>query len=257
MIITVRCIVGERQPRRPVGSPARRWYPVVNFIRDKGFVKTVSVICLIAVLGIDPLLAASEKSKPEVPTNFEIIERMSNEAVREIISGIGTIRQEDLVLLTKTKTAGNVDFVLENTFVREMRNAGIRVAIEAPQKDDPVEASGNYRLSYQIVRLSVAYTDISRPWWLFSKRVERSARADLFVQFIDLSTGDIALVKEIHKEYGDTIPYSKLKLVEDAQYDFTRPSRSEFKMARILEPLVVGGIVVGLVYLFFSNQSSN
>ena len=77
-----------------MGSPARRWYPVVNFIRDKGFVKTVSVICLIAVLGIDPLLAASEKSKPEVPTNFEIIERMSNEAVREIISGIGTIRQE-------------------------------------------------------------------------------------------------------------------------------------------------------------------
>jgi hypothetical protein len=257
MIITVRCIVGERLPRRPIGNPVRRWYPVATLIHDKGFVKTVCFICLIAVLGIDPLFAASDKPLRGIPTNFEIIERISTETVQDIISGMGTIRQEDVVLLNKAKTAGNVDFVFENAFAREMRVAGIRVAIEASQKDDPAEASGNYRLSYQIVRLSVAYTDISRPWWLFSKRVERSARADLFVQFIDLATGDIAWVKEIHKEYGDTIPYSKLKLVEDAQYDFTRPSRSEFKMARILEPLVVGGIVVGLVYLFFSNQSSN
>ena len=147
--------------------------------------------------------------------------------------------------------------MLENTFVREMRNAGIRVAIEAPQKDDRSKRAGITVSRTRSCDCPSPTTDISRPWWLFSKRVERSARADLFVQFIDLSTGDIALVKEIHKEYGDTIPYSKLKLVEDAQYDFTRPSRSEFKMARILEPLVVGGIVVGLVYLFFSNQSSN
>jgi len=92
---------------------------------------------------------------------------------------------------------------------------------------------------------------------LGSKVVERAARADVFVQFVDLATGDVVWVKEIHKEYKDTIEYSELKLVEEAQYDFTRPSRSEFKMTRLLEPLVVGGIVVGLVYLFFSNQSSN
>jgi hypothetical protein len=105
--------------------------------------------------------------------------------------------------------------------------------------------------------LSVAYTDISRPWWLFSKRVERSAQADMFVQLVDLATGDVTWVGEVHKEYGDKIPYGDLKIVEDPQYDFTRPSRSEFKMSRIFEPIVVGGIVVGLVYLFFSNQSGD
>jgi signal recognition particle subunit SEC65 len=256
MIITVRCIIGERLPHRPRGNPARRWYPVANFIHDKGFVKTVCFICLIAILGIDPLFAASDKSLRGIPTNFEIIERISAETVQEIISGLGTIRQEDVVLLNKTKTAGNVDFVLENAFVREMRNAGIRLAIEAPKKDEAVVASGNFRLSYQIVRLSLSYPRISRKWRLGSKVVARAAQADVFVQFIDLATGDIAWVKEIHKEYNDTIDYSKLKLVEEAQYDFTRPSRSEFKMTKLLEPLVVGGIVVGLVYLFFSNQSS-
>jgi hypothetical protein len=214
------------------------------------------MVCLIAVLGIDPLFAASEQSKPEIPTNFEIIERLSAESVREIIAGIGSVGKNDLVLLSKAKSAGAVDFVLENSFVREMRSAGFRFAIESAKKDDPVNAGGKYRLSYQIVRLSVAYTDISRPWWLFSKRVERSAQADIFVQLVDVATGDVTWVGEIHRGYGDKIPYGKLKVVEDAQYDFTRPSRSEFKMSRILEPIVVGGIVVGLVYLFFSNQSS-
>jgi hypothetical protein len=229
---------------------------VANFIHDKGFVKTVCFICLIAVLGIDPLCAASDRSPQGIPTNFQIMERISTGTVQEIISGIGTIRREDVVLLSKTKSAGSVDFVLENAFVREMRTAGIRLAIEAPAKNETVVASGNYRLSYQIVRLSISYPRISRAWWLGSKHVARAAQADVFVQFIDLATGDIVWVKEIHKEYNDTIDYSKLKLVEEAQYDFTRPSRSEFKMTRLLEPLVVGGIVVGLVYLFFSNQSS-
>jgi hypothetical protein len=256
MIITVRCIVGERSPRRLAGNPARRWYSVATFIRDKGFVKTVCFMCLMAVLGIDPLIAASIESPQGIPTNFQIIERISSQTVQEIISGMGTVPQDAVVLLNKTKGAGTVDFVLENTFVMEMRNAGIRLAIESPKKDEATPANGAYRISYQIVRLSLSYPRISRKWWFGSKVVDRAAQADVFVQFIDLATGDVAWVKEIHKEYRDTIGYSHLKEVEEAQYDFTRPSRSEFKMTKLLEPLVVGGIVVGLVYLFFTNQSS-
>ncbi len=247
---------GRAAPRRPAGKPARRWYPVAHFIHDKGFVRIVCLMCLIAVLGIDPLIAASQESPRGIPTNYQIVERISSQAVRKIISAMGTLPQDAVVLLNKTKSAGSVDFVLENTFVLEMRNAGIKLAIEPAKKDETVLASGAYRLSYQIVRLSLSYPRISRKWWLGSKMVDRAAQADVFVQFIDLATGDIVWVKEIHEEYSDTIDYSQLKLVEEAQYDFTKPSRSEFKMSRLLEPLVVGGIVVGLVYLFFSNQSS-
>jgi hypothetical protein len=229
---------------------------VANFIHNKGFVKTVCIACLIAVLGIDPLIAASDKSLRGIPTNFQIMERISAQAVQDIVAAIGAIPPEDVVLLNKAKTAGSVDFVLENAFVRDMRAAGIGLAVEGPKKDDTVVASGNYRLSYQIIRLSLSYPRISRTWGLGSKHVARAARADLFVQFIDLATGDVLWVKEIHKEYNDTINYSDLKLVEEAQYDFTKPSRSEFKMTKLLEPLVVGGIVIGLVYLFFTNQSS-
>ena len=219
-------------------------------------VRLVSFLCLFAVLGVDPLLAGAAESLKGTPTNFQVLERVSAAAVQEIIAGIGTIRTEDVILLSKAKTAGSVDFVLENAFVRDMDAAGFKIAVEQPKKDGAAVTNGRYRLSYQIVRLSLVYPRISRRWWLGSKMVAREAQADVFVQLTDIPTGDIVWVKEIHKYYSDRIDYDKLKLVEEAQYDFTRPSRSEFKMTRLFEPLVVGGIVVGLVYLFFSNQSS-
>jgi hypothetical protein len=137
-----------------------------------------------------------------------------------------------------------------------MRDAGIRIAVENPKKDESIAPSGKYRLSYQIIRLSLSYPRISRKLWFGPREVTRAAQVDIFAQLIDLTTGDIMWVRESHKKYNDTIDYSRLKEVEEAQYDFTRPPRHEFKMTRLLEPLVVGGIVVGLVYLFFSNQSN-
>jgi hypothetical protein len=136
-----------------------------------------------------------------------------------------------------------------------MRDAGVRVATESQKKDESIAENPRYKLSYQIIRLSLAYPRVWRKWWLGPREVQRTARADVFVQLIDLATGDILWVRECHKEYNDTIDLSRLKEVEDPQYDFTRPPHNEFKMARLFEPIVVGGIVVGLVYLFFSNQS--
>jgi len=223
-------------------------------MHNAGFLKIVCFICLFTVLGVDPLCAGTGKSHMETLTNFQIIERISSEAVRDIIGQIGALQQGEAVILNKAKSAGNVDFVMENAFVTGMRDAGIMVAIETPNRDTSVASAGKYRLSYQIIRLSLSYPRVARKWWLGPREVARTARADIFTQFINLATGDIVWVREIHKTYSDTIDYSLLKSVEDAQYDFTRPPHGEFKMTRLFEPLIVGGIVVGLVYLFFSNQ---
>ena len=254
--------MSARRRRRGLScSPARRLYQVCQFIQTRGFVKTVCIMCLFAVLGIDPLLCRrGELATPKVPTNFEIIERISSEAVRDIIArDRNAAGRKAVVLLIKTKIGGNVDFMLENAFVKEMRNAGIRARDrDAGRRTIRAPRSGNTGSRTRSSGCRSPIRGFREKWWLGPKRGRASsARADIFAQFIDLSTGDIVWVREIHKDYGDTIDYSMLKLVEDPQYDFTRPSRSEFKMSRLFEPLVVGGIVVGLVYLFFSNQSND
>ena len=226
-----------------------------SIICRKGFLKIVCPLCAVIVLGVDPLCAGAGKSSSGIRTNFEIIEALSSETAQEIVARIGTLRPDVTVYLNKTKSAGSVDFIMENAFVQRMRDAGIRLAIETPNSDASTIPAGRYRLSYQIVRLSLSYPKISRKWWFASREVSRAAQADIFAQFIDLATGNVMWAKESHAKYNDTIDFSRLKSVEDAQYDFTRPPHSEFKMTRLFEPLVVGGIVVGLVYLFFSNQS--
>ena len=45
--------------------------------------------------------------------------------------------------------------------------------------------------------------------------------------------------------------------VEAGLYSFTKPERETKKWGRIVEPVVVSGIIVGLIYLFFSNQSGD
>ncbi|MGD1049383.1 MAG: hypothetical protein ABR899_11600 [Candidatus Krumholzibacteriaceae bacterium] len=223
-----------------------------RIMRNRSLLKAMCTICLIGILGVDPVFAGTGEPRARMLTNFEIIEKVSSEAAADIIAGLGPDQRGEVVLLNKAKSAGAVDFMLENAFVKETHEAGIKVAIEGPN----VTASGKYRLSYQIIHLSISYPRSSRKLWVGPREVARSAKADVFAQLIDVATGSVLWVRETHKQYNDTIDYSRLKEVEDAQYDFTRPQHSEFRLTRLLEPLVVGGIVVGLVYLFFSNQSN-
>jgi len=227
---------------------------VTMLTHKKSFFKVVCMICVFAFLAADPLCAAAAKVQTKIPTNFELIEKVSAEAAQEIVSGLGALPGDRMVLLAKSKGAGDADFIMENALVKRLRDGGNRVSLEVPKSEDSTSVRPAYRLSYQVIRLNIAYPRISRRWWFGSKEVERAAKADIFVQLVDLTTGDIRWVGESHRKYGDTILFSLLSSVEEKQYEFTRPPRSEFKMMRLLEPVVVGGIVVGLVYLFFSNQ---
>ena len=216
----------------------------------------VCLICLFVPVAGDGLLAAAEKERAGVPTNFEAIERVSAEAAEDLAAGVGSVPKDGFVLLSRTKGSGDADFILENALVQRMKDAGIKVAIEEPKKDPSAGDTTGYRFAYQVVRLTVAYPAISRKFWLGSKEVKRAAHADVVARLVDLRTGEIVWTGESHKRYEDTIGYAKLSSVEDPQYEFTRPPRDEMKLSRIIEPLAVSGIVIGLVYLFFSNQGS-
>jgi len=211
------------------------------------------LICLASILSVDSLFAAAGAEHSRTLTNFEILNNVATEAAKDIIAGVGVEQQGETVLLYKAKGAGSVDFVLEDAFLKEAHGAGVKIAVETPN----LAAGGKYRLAYQTIHLSLSYPHSSKKWLVGSRTIDRLARADIFAQLIEVPTGNVVWIRESHKQYNDRIDYSDLASVEDAQYDFTKPPHSEFRMTRLLEPLIVGGIVVGLVYLFFSNQSNN
>ena len=214
-------------------------------------------LCLFSFIGLIPISSASQGTGERVATNFSILEDLSGEALGELIRNMPDIPRGASLYLEKQKGVGEIDFVLENVMIVAFRNAGFKVTEENPRERIPDQPLPAYKLSYQIIRMSLTYPDISRRYWLGAKEVERNAEIDIFAQLIDMESGDIIWVGDTHKEYDDVIGYSLLERVEDPEYDFTRPERKELRWSRLIEPMIVGGVVVGLVYLFFSNQSND
>jgi hypothetical protein len=189
------------------------------------------------------------------PTNFELIEKTAESAVDELLGNMPAVPSGTAILLMKARGVGEVDFIFENMLLRRMQEAGYRVAIEVPGQEETQPDDPHYRLSFQIIRMSLAYTRIGRRYWFGAKEVERLAEIGIFAQLADLGSGDVVWVGDAQKKFDDTIRYSQLKMVEEEQYGFTKPERNELRWSRFVEPVIVTGIISGLVYLFFSNQS--
>jgi hypothetical protein len=222
------------------------------FTDNEGLLKALCALCVFAFLAGDTAFALEPGG--EVLTNFQVLEKISTDGAREIVAEIQAKAPTGFVLLTKVKGAGDSDFIFDDALVTQMRNAGYRVTLSKPNVAVP--DSVVYELSYRIIRLSLVYPRIWRHHWFGSKAVERLARVTIRAELLERTTGTVLAVVDSQKQYTDTIPYALLGVVEEKQYEFTRPEREEFKMAKIVEPIIVAGIVTGLVYLFFSNQSN-
>lgn len=227
------------------------------FRKDISLRRFLGALCLFSFLGLLPATSSPHGAGESITTNFALLENLSGEVMRELIANMPDLPHGALVYLSKDRSVGEIDFVLENVMIVAFRDAGLKVTREDPRERMPGEQLPAYRLSFQIIRMSLTYPKISRRYWLGAKEVERNAEIDIFAQLIDMGSGDIVWVGDTQKDYDDVIGYSLLERVEDPEYGFTRPERKELRWSRLIEPMVVGGVVVGLVYLFFSNQSND
>jgi hypothetical protein len=228
----------------------------VRNIRENGRLrKTLCIGCLWLILAALPAYISPQGTGENIPTNFDIVDQISSEAISELLQNMPSLSANDMIILNKEKGVGEIDFVFENALHRLMEDADIDLMAANPSELDTAAAGADYRLSFQLIQLELAYTKIHRPYWFGAKQVTREAEAAVFAKLIDLRSGDVVWVGDTDKKYKDTIAHSMLGTVEDEQYEFTKPPRKEVRWSRIVEPIIVTGIVVGLVYLFFSNQS--
>ena len=85
--------------------------------------------------------------------------------------------------------------------------------------------------------------------------VERSARAVVFFRLLGGRDGRVLWTDSGRAERTDVVPLKLLAVLEEA--DGGRPSKgpSAGGLGRVVEPIVVSGIVVGLVFLFYSSRT--
>ncbi len=229
----------------------------MNRFRDERLLaRMTAMLCLAILITTFPAVSSPQGTGEKTITNYEILEKIAGGALDELAGNMPSIARETIVLVRKERGIDSgIDKVFENELVRKMTRAGLRIASKTKDMDQAEIAE--YVFSYQILSYSIKYPEIGRSYWVGAKEVERFAEVGIFVKLLDSATGEIVWVGEAQKKYEDRIAYSLLERVEDPTHDFTIPVRDEIRWSRFVEPVIVTGIVVGLVYLFFSNQDSN
>jgi hypothetical protein len=129
--------------------------------------------------------------------------------------------------------------------------------ISAPAPRDNAVPSGAFVLQYQNVVFDLKYTDSHRSFVVGGKRVERHAGVRIMTTLTDTVDGRVVWVGEASREQSDEIDYGEAARVEQGTYAFNKPVVPSSGWGHYVEPVFVTGIIVGLIYLFFSNQSGN
>lgn len=182
-------------------------------------------------------------------TNYEFLRATARAACDQLIAGMPRPESEArLAVRPVGKSAGS--FLVENTLASALSSAGWRVETRA-------DSTAGRVLEFEVVDLGLQYVHSYRNAWFGEKRVVREARARLFGRLVDNKARSIVWADQTEKRDRDELPAAALPVLEDTNPpDYLKVSLPPQRWNKIVEPVVVTGIVVGLIFLFFSNQST-
>ena len=121
--------------------------------------------------------------------------------------------------------------------------------LEAPSAPEP-----DYVLRYRVVLCELSYPEKYRTSPLGASKVQRRASVSLQAQVLWGKREDVVWVGRGSVERVNLVPAGKLDLVAGTNFPFNPPALESKSMSSYVEPVLVTGIVAGLIYLFYANQ---
>jgi hypothetical protein len=112
----------------------------------------------------------------------------------------------------------------------------------------------DYVLRYRVLHFAISYPKNYRTSPLGSRKVQRRVSVSLVASLLQGARENVVWVGDGSSERLDTVPAGKLSLLEGTDFPFTQPVLETRGLGRLVEPALVSGIVLGLVYLFYTNQ---
>jgi len=128
-----------------------------------------------------------------------------------------------------------------------MAGEEVRPAIE-PER-------GDRRFSHAAWTENPMLDFVKQSYLIGGKKVRRVASVGIAATLVDPATGAVLDTAEASRDDADQFAHRDLYRVEAGTYEFVHPAIPGSGWTRIVEPVFVSGIIVGLIYLFFSNQS--
>lgn len=71
------------------------------------------------------------------------------------------------------------------------------------------------------------------------------------------SGGDVTWFGDVSSDQTDQFSHGDLNRIQEGTYTFVKPEMPGSGWSKVVEPVFVSAIIVGMIYLFFSNQSDS
>lgn len=207
------------------------------------------LVALVLLAGLAPASLAVDPAPLRVEgalTNLGLVHAMAADVAAAVLTDFAGQIGERFQAQAESEHSGNG--ILALALEQAARERGL--AVVEPALDVPV------RLDYRILELRVAYTGVDRSAFWTSRDVERHGGCVLAARLVDTASGATLATTQREVVMADRFDYALLDLVRSESYGFTQPELSERDWSKSAEPFVVTGMIAGLIYLFFSNQSS-
>jgi hypothetical protein len=207
------------------------------------------------------VLAAAGEDEPQVietlvpRSNLAVITDLTTEVVNEALLAMRVPEGSEIYL--KQVDQHGASWLVQSILLEELTGRGhvVKTGTMSAGASETEERS-SFEISYRIVGCGTTYPRAWREWLVGTRKVERRTSVDIYFQLSDESKA-VIWAGSAQRERRDIISGARLAELSTPGQPFTSPEMEFGGWDKVLEPLVVAGIIGGLIYLFYTSKSTD
>lgn len=187
--------------------------------------------------------------------NLAVLRELVREVMADAVDQMGI--PADARIYMKQVDSHDASWLVQSVLLEELTDRGHVVMTGAmPPAEEGAEPGGAYEIAYRIVSCETTYPRVWREWVIGSRRVERRSAVDIHFQLAD-SSAAIVWAGNVEREKREIVPGARVAELATPGLTFTTDEIEPGGWDKVIEPVIVAGIVGGLIYLFYTSRSTD
>jgi len=195
---------------------------------------------------------------PAPKSNLTVLSELAAEVIEEVVGRMNIPAGADVYI--EQVEAHDAAWLVNSLLTAELTSRGHSVRAGTMASADPPEEGEEprevYQVSHRVVVCEMTYPRVWREWLVGTRKIERRAAVDIHFQLSDTDRS-VLWAGSGKRERRDIVRGSRIPELVTPGQSFTTPSLDAGGWDKVLEPVVVAGIVGGLIYLFYTSRSSD
>ena len=178
-----------------------------------------------------------------LPPNLDLLVETLEDAVDQVLAEVSfPIAGPEAPLIVKPQGKHAANWVVDHLLAERLLAKGIAVSL-----DTTAIQSSDLTLTYRILDLKV-----TGQTGLWGRRIDRRSR--VLVSFNLTQDEVMGWQQEFAASKRDWVPKKRADLLENERYSFAKTELTTQSWGQFFEPIIISGVLGGLLYMFFSNR---